>query len=123
MTLGALLLDADLAEQALAVGQSVARRLPDDSATHLLVARSLRRLGRLEEASEACERAQTVDPRSGAAYAITATIALDEGDFLKAQQAIATALERSPGEPHVLSCCHWARENRPSMGALKPASP
>jgi Zn-dependent protease with chaperone function len=104
LTLSALLLDADLAEQALAVAHSVARRLPDDAATHLLVARSLRRLGRLKESSEACNRALAVEPRSGTAHAIAAALALDEGDFFQAQQAIATGLELSPGEPYVLLC-------------------
>ena len=104
MTLGALLLDADLAVHALVVAQTVARRLPEDAATHLLVARSLRRLGRLEESSEACNRALAVEPRCGTAHAIAAAIALDEGDFFQAQQAIATGLELSPGEPYVLLC-------------------
>ena len=88
----------------LAVARSVANRLPDDAATHLLVARSLRRLGRLDEAREACRRALALEPHSGAAHAIAAAIALDEGDFLQAQQAIATGLELSPGEPYVLLC-------------------
>jgi Zn-dependent protease with chaperone function len=104
LTLSALLLDADLPEQALAVARSVANRLPDDAATHLLVARSLRRLGRLDEAREACRRALALEPHSGTAHAIAAAIALDEGDFLQAQQAIATGLELSPGEPYVLLC-------------------
>jgi Zn-dependent protease with chaperone function/Flp pilus assembly protein TadD len=104
LSLSALLLDADQAEQACAVAQSVARRLPDDVATHLLVARSLRRLGRREESSEACRRALAVEPRNGTAHAIAAVIALDDGDFLQAQEAIATALELSPGEPLVLLC-------------------
>jgi Zn-dependent protease with chaperone function len=104
LTLGALLLDADFAEQALVVAQTVARRLPEDAATHLLVARSLRRLGRLEESLETCNRALAVEPRSGIAHAIAAAIALDDGDFFQAQQAIATGLELSPGEPYVLLC-------------------
>ena len=82
----------------------MAHRLPDDPLRHLLLARSLRRLGRLKESREACDRALTVEPGNGNTHAVAAAIALDEGEFLQAQQLIATALELSPGEPYVLSC-------------------
>jgi tetratricopeptide (TPR) repeat protein len=101
-TLSSLLLDADEAEQALAVAQIVARRLPNDPLTHVLVARSLRRLGRLEESREACQRALALEPRHGNAHAVAAAIEVDEGNFLQAQRSIARALELAPGEPYVL---------------------
>ena len=102
ITLSVLLLDVDQPERALEVACRVAQRLPHDAATHLLVARSLRRLGRLEEAHRASERALALEPRDGVAHAVAAAIALDSGDFSRAQQLIDTALELAPGEVYVL---------------------
>ena len=102
ITLVVLLLDADQPERALEVARLVALRLPHDAATHLLVARSLRRLGRLEEAQVACERALALEPENGTAHAVAAALALDDGEYFQAQQSIATALELSPGEPYSL---------------------
>jgi len=102
ITLSVLLLDVDQPERALDVARCVALRLPHDAATHLLVARSLRRLGRLEEAQRASERALMLEPRGGIAHAVAAAIALDIGDFSRAQQLIDTALELAPGEVYVL---------------------
>ena len=102
ITLSVLLLDVDQPERALEVACRVAHRLPSDAATHLLVARSLRRLGRLEEAHRASERALALEPRDGVAHAVAAAIALDSGDFSRAQQLIDTALELAPGEVYVL---------------------
>jgi Zn-dependent protease with chaperone function/Tfp pilus assembly protein PilF len=102
ITLSALLLDVDQPERALEVAHSVALRLPRDAATHLLVARSLRRLGRLDEAQRACERALGLEPAGGIAQSVAAAIALDRGDFVRAQQLIDTACEFAPGEAYVL---------------------
>jgi Zn-dependent protease with chaperone function/Flp pilus assembly protein TadD len=102
ITLSALLLDGDQPERALEVASRVAQRLPSDAAPHLLVARSLRRLGRLAEAHRASERALALEPRDGVAHAVAAAIALDSGDFSRAQQLIDTALELAPGEVYVL---------------------
>ena len=77
-------------------------RLPRDATTQVLIARSLRRLGRLDEAQAASDRALALDPGSGVAHAVAAAIALDGGDFSRAQQLIDTALEVAPGEIYVL---------------------
>jgi tetratricopeptide (TPR) repeat protein len=118
LSLTSLLLDADQAERALAVARNVVRRLPDDATPHVLAARALRRLGRLEESRQACNQALAIDPRSGSAQAIGALISLDEGEFLQAQQAIARGLELSPGEPYVLLCrAEIALKTRPLPNA------
>jgi Zn-dependent protease with chaperone function/Flp pilus assembly protein TadD len=102
ITLSVLLLDADQPERALDVARSATERLPDDAMPLLLVARSLRRLGRLEEAKKACERALVLEPGGGKAHALAAAIALDQGDIVGAQQRIESALELGPGEPYIL---------------------
>jgi tetratricopeptide (TPR) repeat protein len=102
ITLAVLLLDADQPERALEVARGAAGRLPHDPATHLLVARSQRRLGRLDEAREACERALALEADDGAVHAVAAALALDEGEFFEAQQSIASALEFAPGAPYVV---------------------
>jgi len=101
-TLTSLLLDADLAEQALVVAQDLARRLPDDADAHVLAARALRRLGRREESRGACERALQIDPRNGKARAVAAANEVDAGEYIEAGRSIAQALELSPGEPYAL---------------------
>lgn len=102
ITLSVLLLDADRPERALDVARRVAQRLPDDAEPHLLVARSLRRLERLDESQETCDRALALEPGGGKAHAIAAALALDEGDFFRAQQLIEAALELAPGDPYIL---------------------
>jgi tetratricopeptide (TPR) repeat protein len=102
ITLSVLLLDDDQVERALKAANQVALRLPGDPATHVLVARSLRRLGRLNDAQTACERALALDPGEGKAHAVAAAVALDDGEFFRAQQSIATSLELSPGDPYAL---------------------
>jgi tetratricopeptide (TPR) repeat protein len=102
LTLGALLLDAGQPERALDVARWAAGRLPNDAATHLLVAKSLRRLGRLEEARAASERSLTLEPEGGLPHAIAAAIALDNGDFHRAQELVDAALEFGPGEVYSL---------------------
>jgi tetratricopeptide (TPR) repeat protein len=102
ITLSVLLLDADQPERALDVARSAAKRLPDDAMPLLLVARSLRRLGRLDEAKVVCERALVLDPGGAKGHALAAAIALDEGDIVEAQKRIESALELGPGEPYIL---------------------
>jgi Zn-dependent protease with chaperone function/Flp pilus assembly protein TadD len=102
ITLSVLLLDAGQPERALEVARGVARRLPDDALTHVLVARAARRLGRLDEARKACDQACAVDETSGAAHAVAAAIALDAGDTDHARQLIDMALELAPGEVYLL---------------------
>jgi tetratricopeptide (TPR) repeat protein len=102
ITLSVLLLDADQPGRALDAARRATERLPDDAVALLQVARSLHRLGRLEEAKEACERALALDPDAGKGHALAAAIALDEGDFSRAQQHIDTAMELGPGEPYIL---------------------
>src|SRR5262249_1092147 len=97
-----LLLDADQPERALDVARRVVERLPNDAMPLLLVARSLRRLGRLAEAREASERALVLEPGGGKGRALAAAIALDEGDIAGAQQHIDSALQLGPGEPYIL---------------------
>jgi tetratricopeptide (TPR) repeat protein len=102
MTLSVLLLDRDQPERSLAVARQVAMRLPRDAAAQVLIACSLRRLGRLDEAQAASDRALALDPRSGVAHAVAAAIKLDGGIFSRAQQLIDTAIEVAPGEIYVL---------------------
>jgi len=102
ITLSVLLLDADQPGRALDAARRAAERLPDDAMALLQVARSLHRLGRLEEAQEVCERALALEPGGGKGHAIAAAIALDEGDIFRAQQCIDSALELAPGDPYIL---------------------
>jgi Zn-dependent protease with chaperone function/Tfp pilus assembly protein PilF len=101
MTLAALLLDADEPDRALAAARGAAGRLPHDSTAQVLVARSLRRLGRLNEARHACELALALDAGDGAAHAVAAALALDDGDCSHAQKSIETALDLAPGAPYI----------------------
>jgi Zn-dependent protease with chaperone function/Tfp pilus assembly protein PilF len=102
ITLSVLLLDADQPERALEIARDVARRLPDDALTHVLVARAARRLGRIDEARNASKQALAVEESSGAAHAVAAAVALDEGDTEHARQHIEKALELAPGEVYLL---------------------
>jgi tetratricopeptide (TPR) repeat protein len=102
LTLSLLLLDADRPGRALDVAHSVVERLPRDAGAQLLKARALRRLERLEESQEACERALALEPGTGMCHAVAAAVALDSGDFSRAREEIDTALELSPGDPYPL---------------------
>lgn len=102
LTLGTLLLDADQPERALDVARWATGRLPDDAATHLLVAKALRRLGRLDEAQAAADRALALEPEGGLPHAIAAAIALDSGDLPRAQALADKALDLGPGEVYSL---------------------
>jgi tetratricopeptide (TPR) repeat protein len=102
LTLSLLLLDADRPGSALDVARAVVERLPRDAGAHLLEARALRRLERLEEAQEACERALALEPGDGMSHAVAAAVALECGEFSRAQELIDTALELSPGEAYAL---------------------
>jgi predicted Zn-dependent protease len=102
LALGELLLDADRPERALEVAISAVPRLPHDPAVALLEARSLRRLGRFDEAQAACDGALTVDPENGSIHAVAAALALDRGDTSQAQSLIKMALDLAPGDAYLL---------------------
>jgi Zn-dependent protease with chaperone function/Flp pilus assembly protein TadD len=100
--LGELLLDADRPQRTIEVAASVARQLPHDPAVPVLEARALRRLGQVDEAQAACDRALAIDPDDGCVNALAAAIALDRGENQRAQALIARALELAPGEVYLL---------------------
>jgi tetratricopeptide (TPR) repeat protein len=102
LTLSLLLLDADRPGQALEIARSVVERLPRDGGARLLEARALRRLERLEEAQESCERALEMEPADGMSHAVAAAVALDSGEFSRSKELIDTALELSPGDAYPL---------------------
>jgi tetratricopeptide (TPR) repeat protein len=102
LTLSLLLLDADRPGRALEIARRVVERLPRDAGGHLLEARALRRLERLDEAQDACERALELEPGDGMCHAVAAAVALECGEFSRAQELIDTALELSPGEAYAL---------------------
>jgi tetratricopeptide (TPR) repeat protein len=102
LTLSLLLLDADRPGQALEIARAVVERLPRDAGAHLLEARALRQLERLDEAQEACERALALEPADGMSHAVAAAVALDSGEFSRARELIDKALELSPGDAYPL---------------------
>jgi Zn-dependent protease with chaperone function/Flp pilus assembly protein TadD len=100
--LAQLQLDTGQPEQALAVAQALARRLPHDAGTHVLEARIRRRLRQLDEAQAACNLVLELEPEDGAGYGIAASLALDSGNLTGAQELITQALGYSPGDSHLL---------------------
>lgn len=102
LTLGGLLLDADRPEQALEVARAVAPKLDDDALPPYLEAAALRRLGRLEEARAACQRAIALAPEDGTILALQAAIVADGGVLPSARQMIEMAQRLSPGAGQVM---------------------
>jgi len=56
----------------------------------------------LDEAQAACESVLALEPEDGTGQAIAAGIALDRGESARAQELIAQALDRSPGDVYLL---------------------
>jgi tetratricopeptide (TPR) repeat protein len=102
LALGELLLDTDRAERAAEIAKSVAPRLRRDPAPPLLEARGMRRLGRIDEAQAACDRALAIDPDNGSVNAVAAALALDRGETERAQALMERALELAPGDAYLL---------------------
>jgi Zn-dependent protease with chaperone function/Tfp pilus assembly protein PilF len=102
LALSQLLLDADQPEKALDVAREVAKLLPRDPTPPFLEAAALRRLGRLDEAEAACDRALAIEPRDGTVVALQAALACDRGDTERAALSIAIALGYAPGAAYVL---------------------
>lgn len=102
LALAELLLDSNLPERALEVVKSIAPCLPQDAIVPQIEARAFRRLKRLDEAQQACDRAMLFDPNNGCAYALAAAIKLDRNEIDRANELIAQATELAPGDPYVL---------------------
>jgi tetratricopeptide (TPR) repeat protein len=102
LALSQLLLDADQPEKALEVARDVAKLLPRDPTPPFLEAAAQRRLGRLDEAQAACDRALAIEPRDGTIVALQAALALDSGNDERAGLLITIALGYAPGAAYVL---------------------
>jgi Zn-dependent protease with chaperone function/Flp pilus assembly protein TadD len=103
LALGQLLLDAERPGQALEVARQVAESLPGDPTPPFLESAALRRLGRLDEAQAACDRALDMEPEDGTVLALHAALAHDRGDLHRAAESIAKALAFAPGAGYVMA--------------------
>jgi len=97
-----LLLDSNRPDRAIELAKSVGPRLPGDPAVPLLEARALRRLGRLDEAQSACDRALALAPENGSVPAAAAALALDRGETERAGELLKRASELAPGDAYAL---------------------
>ena len=102
LALGEILLDSNLAERAIEVVTGAGRIIPRDVDVPLLEGRALRRLGRNDEAQQACDRAMSLDPKNGCVHALAAALELDRNEVDRVKQQIDRALELSPGDPYVM---------------------
>lgn len=98
-----LYLEAGKPELTLKLAEAAAEWFKDPS-VHVLAARALRRLGRLDDATAACRKAEVHDPGDGLSRAFSAVLALERGDQPGAQQLIREAEELSPGDTFVQLC-------------------
>jgi predicted Zn-dependent protease len=102
LVLSELYLDTNQPERALELANRVAPRLPGDPGVPLLEARVLRRLGRLDEARAACDRALALDPEIGSIQAVAAVLAADRREFEQAEALLEKAFAMAPGDAYVL---------------------
>ncbi|MAG92171.1 MAG: hypothetical protein CMJ48_00250, partial [Planctomycetaceae bacterium] len=100
--LAAFYLEEGSPAEALEIARELEAELPDDSTPHILAARALHQMQRLDEAWAEVQRAFEVDERGLGAGAIAAHIAFDQQDLPRARQLIEETLEREPGDPHTL---------------------
>ncbi len=100
--LAAFCLEEGLPAKALQVTRELVAELPDDSTPHILAARALHQMQRLDEAWDEVQQAFAVDERGLGVGAIAAHVAFDQQDLPRARQLIAETLEREPGDPHTL---------------------
>lgn len=75
--------------------QAVASR-PDDSATHLMLARTLVFAGKYKEAQISAEDALLLNPSNSMAHAVRAWALSFQGEYLEAESSIKRALELDP---------------------------
>jgi Zn-dependent protease with chaperone function/Flp pilus assembly protein TadD len=101
LTLAVLCLEADPA-RSLEHAKHVAPLLPNDPAPLVLVARALRRLGRLIEAEAAVHGAMAIAPADGSVLAAAAGIALDRNEVERARLFLEQASVQAPGDAFVL---------------------
>lgn len=78
--------------------QMVARN-PGSALARIRLGQALARAGRLDEAVEACQRAQTLDPNSVDALATIGAVRYVQGRASDARAAFARVLALEPGEP------------------------
>ena len=74
-----LLLDSNLPTRVIEVSTTLATKLPQDASIPFLESRALRRLGKIEEAQAACDRALALAPDDGRNLAHAAALELDRG--------------------------------------------
>lgn len=81
--------------------RKAAAKLPGDPSPAVLLARALRKMGRIADAQAEVERAAARSPRDGAAHAEAATLAVARGDFAAAHARLADAERYAPGDAAV----------------------
>ena len=96
-------LDSGDASRSLEIALAAIARAPKDPAFRVQAARALRRLGRLDDAQEATDKALELDRESGIAPAMAAAVAFDRGDRVAAQRWLDQSLELAPGEAFCLA--------------------
>ncbi|MBI1853535.1 MAG: M48 family metalloprotease [Planctomycetes bacterium] len=96
-----LLVDLD-PERAVGIIRDGTIQEPEDPAVHVVAARALRRLARLDEAEAALERGRALDPDGADIVAVAAGLALDRGNVALARRLADEALLRAPGDAAAL---------------------
>ena len=125
LTLGMALL-ATAPETSLAQGQALAQAVPQDVSGWTVQARALERLGRLDEARVAVERALEIEPESGALHAIRALIDVGQGALTDAGRELEQAAALAPGGALTLYAAArlaCAKRDTPAEGATPPPGP
>jgi eukaryotic-like serine/threonine-protein kinase len=97
-----LLLDAGAAEEALAAAEGFSRRFPQDPNAPLWEARAAIALRRGKKAEAALDRAAALQPASPEPDLIRAELRQVQGDASGAQEALAAAEKKKPGDPDLL---------------------
>lgn len=89
--------------QATAVMETVAMKLPYDRDVLAAYGKALADSGRLKEAADVLSRAHTPENPSWSVLSAQGSVADQMGDHAKAQDYYATALKIRPADPHILS--------------------
>ena len=97
-----LLLDAGAPEEALGVAEGFARRFPKDPGAPLLEARAAIAARRGKKAEAALDRAAALSPTSPEPDLVRAELKQAQGDAGGAQDALAAAEKKRPGDPDLV---------------------
>jgi Flp pilus assembly protein TadD len=97
-----LLLDSGAADEALDVAEGFSQRFPKDASAPLWEARAAIALRRGKKAEAALDRAVALEPTSPEPDLVRAELRQVQGDASGAQDALAAAEKKKPGDPDLL---------------------